>query len=172
MNACLPSRSATLTLMVLTVVLAAVGQAGPGAAAGVPGLSLPAVKLSAFGPLPPQQTLKVTPALQDSATTVEKAANYKGVREMLGIQLTADQEKFLNEHKFLLIPKRATRFKGSMDEGWEYDEMLGMFDEVGGSWILWPPGCRKMRAWSRPTWCSTAFTNILKTRWNIWKDST
>ena len=45
MNACLPSRSAKLTLMVLTVVLTTVGQAGPGAAAEVPGLTLPAVKL-------------------------------------------------------------------------------------------------------------------------------
>ena len=53
--------------------------------------------------------------------------------KLLGVQLTADQKKFLNEHKFLMIPKRATRFKGTMGDGWEWDEMLGMFDEVGGS---------------------------------------
>jgi hypothetical protein len=75
----------------------------------------------------------VTPALKDSATTVDKAANAKGVMTMLGVQLTAAQKKFLNEHKFLMIPKRATRFKGTMGDGWEWDEMLGMFDEIGGS---------------------------------------
>jgi hypothetical protein len=119
--------------MVLTVVLTTVGQAGQGAAAEVPGLILPAVALSAEAKLPLQKTLKVTPALKDSATTLDQAANYQGVMQLLGVQLTAGQEKFLNEHKFLLIPKGTTRFKGIMGEGWEYDEMLGMFDEVGGS---------------------------------------
>src|SRR4030066_1871905 len=67
------------------------------------------------------------------ATTVDKAANLKGVMNLLGVQLTAGQKIFLNEHKFLMIPKRATRFKGTMGDGWQWDEMLGMFDEVGGS---------------------------------------
>ena len=132
MNACPPSRSAKLTLVILTVVLTTVGQAGPGAAADAPGLTLPPVTLSAFAEVPPLNTLEVTPALKDSATTVDQAANAKGVMKLLGVQLTAGQKKFLNEHKFLLIPKGATRFKGKMGDGWEWDEMLGMFDEVGG----------------------------------------
>ena len=33
------------------------------------------------------KTLEVTPALKDSATTVDKAANVKGVMKLLGIQL-------------------------------------------------------------------------------------
>jgi len=133
MNASLPSLSAKLALMVLIVVLTTVGQAGPGAAADVPVLTLPRVKLAAFAELPPQKPLEVTPALQDSATTADQAANVKEVMQLLGLQLTAGQQKFLNEHKFLLIPKRATRFKGKMSEGWVWDEMLGMFDEVGGA---------------------------------------
>jgi hypothetical protein len=63
---------------------------------------------------------------------VDKAANLKGVMELLGVQLTDGHKKFLNEHKFLMIPKRATRFKGKMGNAWEWDEMLGMFDEAGG----------------------------------------
>ena len=47
MNACPPSLSAKLTLMILTVILTTVGQAGPGAAADLPGLTLPPV--DAFG---------------------------------------------------------------------------------------------------------------------------
>ena len=92
--------------------------------------------------------------------------------KLLGVQLTAGQKKFLNEHKFLLIPKRATRFKGKMGDGWEWDEMLGMFDEVGGPESAADAAAGKSRAWSPPTSCSTPFTNILKTLWNIWKDST
>ena len=52
--------------------------------------------------------------------------------KFLGIQLAPGQKKFLDEHKFLRIPKRATRFKGKIGGRWEWDEMLGMFDEVGG----------------------------------------
>ena len=95
-------------------------------------MSLPPVTLTPFAEVPPPKTLEVTPALQDSATTVDKAANFKGVMKLLGIQLTAGQIKFLDEHKFLMIPKRATRFKGKMGDDWTWDEMLGMFDEVGG----------------------------------------
>jgi hypothetical protein len=119
--------------MILTVILSTAGQVGPGVAADVPVFTLPPVTLTAFAELPPQKALEVTPALKDSATTVDKAANLKGVMKMLGVQLTAGQKNFLNEHKFLMIPKRATRFKGTKGEGWEWDEMLGMFDEVGGS---------------------------------------
>ncbi|MBU4232441.1 MAG: DUF3160 domain-containing protein [Proteobacteria bacterium] len=133
MDACPPSRTAKLLLMILTFILTAAGQVGPGASADVPVLTLPPVTLAAFAELPSLKTLEVTPALKDSATTVDKAANVKGVMKLLGVRLTAGQKKFLNEHKFLMIPKRATRFKGTMGDGWEWDEMLGMFDEVGGS---------------------------------------
>ncbi|OGR24817.1 MAG: hypothetical protein A2139_10845 [Desulfobacca sp. RBG_16_60_12] len=131
--------AAKLSLMVLTVCLITAGHGGQSAAADSPPLTLPPVTLSAFAEVPPLTTLEVTPSLQDSATTEDKAANVKGVMKLLGVQLTAAQKKFLNAHKFLLIPKRATRFKGKMGEGWEWDEMLGMFDEVGG------PGAVAMR---------------------------
>ncbi len=136
MDAYPPSGATKLFLMILTVILTFASQVGPGAAADVPALTLPPVTLTAFAELPSVKTLEVTPGLKDSATTVDKAANAKGVMKLLGVQLTAAQKKFLNEHKFLLIPKRATRFKGEMGSGggiwWDYDEMLGMFDEVGG----------------------------------------
>ncbi len=132
MNACPPSRSARLTLMLLIVCFAFAGQVGPSAAADPPGLTLPPVALSAFAEVPPLKPQEVTPSLKDAATTVDKAANLKGVLKLLGVQLSPGQKKFLNDNKFLLIPKRATRFKGTMGEGWDYDEMLGMFDEVGG----------------------------------------
>jgi hypothetical protein len=124
-------RSIRLTFMFLAVILTIAGRVGPGAAADLPALTLPPAKIEAFAELPPVKALTATPALKDSATTVDKAANAPGVMKLLGIQLSAGQKNFLNENKFLLIPKRATQFKGKM-EGWEFDEMLGMFDEVGG----------------------------------------
>jgi hypothetical protein len=125
--------------MVLAVFLTTVGPGGQSVAADPPVLTLPPVTLAAFAEVPPLNTLEVTPAFKDSATTVDQAANFKGVMKLLGVQLTPGQKKFLNEHKFLLIPKGATRFKGKMGDGWEWDEMLGMFDEVGG------PGSEAMR---------------------------
>ncbi len=125
--------------MILTIFLTTVCHGGQSAAAAAPELTLPQVALSAFAEVPPLKTLEVTPALKDSATTVDQAANAQGVLKLLGVQLTAAQKTFLNEHKFLLIPKDATQFKGKMGDGWEWDEMLGMFDEVGG------PGPVEMR---------------------------
>jgi hypothetical protein len=106
---------------------------GPGA------LALPAVKLEAFAELPPRPSLTVTPALKDGAAMVNKAVNYKEVMEFLGLKLSRAQKDFLNRHKFLLIPKQVTQFKGVVDihggelEERAYDEMLGIFDSMGGS---------------------------------------
>ena len=90
------------------------------------------MKLEVFAQVPPLKTLQVRPALKDSATSVDQAANAKAVLKFLGVNLSPDEKKFLDEHKFLLIPRRATKFKGKLQEWWEYDEMLGMFDEMGG----------------------------------------
>ena len=100
-----------------------------------PTVSLPALELEAFGALPPAKPEAVTPALQDQTVTLEKAVNYKQVMAFLQVRLTPGQKKFLNEHRFLLLPKSATRFQGQTDlgkEGFSYDEMLGLFDEVSG----------------------------------------
>ncbi len=75
-------------------------------------MSLPALELEAFGVLPASQPAAVTPALQEQAVTLDRALNYKQVMAFLGVRLTPGQKKFLNEHRFLLIPKSATRFKG------------------------------------------------------------
>jgi hypothetical protein len=114
-------------LIIFFLAICGTGNSAP--PGGPVALTLPAVKLEAFAELPPPVHFEVTPSLQDSATTVDKATNYKEVVKFLGLKLTEGQKKFLNEHKFLLIPKRATGFKGKMGE---YDEMLGMFDAVGG----------------------------------------
>jgi len=101
-----------------------------------PTVSLPALELEAFGALPSLPPAVVTPALQEQAVALDRALNYKQVTAFLGVRLTPGQKKFLNEHRFLLIPKGVTRFKGVVNPGAEgvcYDEMLGLFDHLTGS---------------------------------------
>jgi hypothetical protein len=119
---------ARFTLGVLLLSLAA----APAAAAGDPTFNLPALHLESFAQVPPAKSLEVTPALQDTATTAAKAVNYKNVMQFLGVKLTESQKQFLNQNKFLLIPRRATRFQGKIPWDWHWGEMVDMFDAVGG----------------------------------------
>ena len=101
-----------------------------------PSVSLPAVALQAFGALPSSPPASVTPAFQEPAVALNRALNYRQVLAFLGVRLTPQEKKFLEKHRFLLISKSATKFKGRVDLGWEsasYDEMLGLFEEVGGA---------------------------------------
>lgn len=93
-------------------------------------------------PVPIRQ-FNQAPALKDTATTVDKATNYQGVMEFLGIRLSPAQLEFLNEHKFLLISKDRTVLKvryilptmRNWPHTWEpddFDEMLAMFDFLKG----------------------------------------
>src|SRR3974390_1213952 len=77
-----------------------------------PTVSLPAVELETFGDLPPAKVEAVIPSLKAQASNVDRAVNYQQVMAFLGVQLTPAQKKFLNDHRFLLIPKNATKFKG------------------------------------------------------------
>ncbi|MGQ9689141.1 MAG: DUF3160 domain-containing protein [Desulfobaccales bacterium] len=92
---------------------------------------LPPLRLEAFGELTPSRPMDLKPVLQDQAATVEKAANYQAVMKMLGTKLSPAQKNFLNRHKFLLVPKRATNL-AAVEEETSYDEMLGIFDRLGG----------------------------------------
>ena len=125
------------SLAAVLVLIIGLGFTSPGLAAPeIPALSLPAVRLSPFGKIPELKAYQGTPGMVDSATTLDQAVNGKEVLEYLGVSLTDSQKAFLNTHKFLLIPKHATRFKGEVFFGLSstaWDEMLGMFDEVSGS---------------------------------------
>jgi len=103
----------------------------------------PILTTEAEQPPVPIRQFNQAPALKDTATTVDKATNYQGVMEFLGITLSPAQLKFLNEHKFLLIPKDRTVLKGkyilptmrNWPDTWEpddFDEMLAMFDFLKG----------------------------------------
>jgi hypothetical protein len=126
------------SLVGILVLMIGLGFSWPGLAAPeIPALSLPAVRLSSFGKIPELKAFQGTPRLIDSASTLEQAVNGKDVLDYLGVSLTDAQKAFLNSHKFLLIPKHSTRFKGEVAFGFGdmvWDEMLGMFDEISGSY--------------------------------------
>jgi len=131
-------------LCLAVLLMAALTFAKPTPLLAGPSVTLPEVELKAFGDLPPLKPVDISPSLKDQASTVDKAVNYKRVMAFLGVRLTPGQVKFLNKHKFLLIPKRATRFKGQVNlgggEGYGFDEMLGLFDQLSGAEY---PGQRK-----------------------------
>ena len=113
-----------------------------------PTVSLPALELGAFGALPSSPPEAVAPALQEQAVTLDRALNYKQVMAFVGVRLTPGQKIFLNEHRFLLIRKGDTRFKGQVNlggMGFHYDEMLGLFDYPSGNedpLLRKPENCR------------------------------
>lgn len=102
-----------------------------------PARPLPDGKIPLFGTVPPLKGAGITPKLVDAATTVEKTINGRQVLKYLGVTLDKAQTEFLNRHKFLLLPKSATCFKGQVRfAGYgplAWDEMLGMFDQISGS---------------------------------------
>ncbi len=104
--------------------------------ASQPAVPLPTLEPEGFGALPAANSVVVTPSLKDQTLSVDRAVNFRRVMTFLKVRLTQGQKNFLNEHRFLLIPKSATRFKGRVDlggEGSQFDEMLGLFDELIGS---------------------------------------
>jgi hypothetical protein len=133
-----------LVLALMFVTLSCSQKAAPPAG---PTVSLPAVELKGFGVLPAVKPGAVTPALQEQPGTLAKAINYKQVLDFWGVQLTPVQQKFLEQHRFLLIPKSATKYKGQVDlEGGDLcsDEMLGLFDLISGgseAWERLPENC-------------------------------
>ena len=114
-----------------------------------PSVHLPAMELEAFGDLPAVKSEAITPAFKEQASTVDKAVNYRQVMAFLGVQLTPAQKRFINDHKFLLIPKSNTKFKGKVDlsgaDEDPFDEMIGLFDYISGSSdpaLRQPENCR------------------------------
>ena len=124
-------------LFLILFLMAGCGTEKPSPPAGPPALNLPPVKLEPFAELPPPAEVAVTPSFKDRTAAAERAANYKQVMAFLGLRLTGPQKKFLSDHKFLLIPKSATKFKGKLafeacTPGYPWDEMLGLFDAICG----------------------------------------
>jgi len=107
-----------------------------GASRDISELTLPDVTIATLSDVPAIKEPLLKPRLKDSATTLDKAMNFKEVMKVLGIDLTEAQKRFLEENKFLLIPASATtaaNWGPSSECAKPWDEMLIMFDAIGGS---------------------------------------
>jgi len=120
------------------------GAAPAPALAGLDAIPLPDGQVPRFGALPRTQTPRIEPNVADTARTLERAVNKRAVLDYLKLKLDKKQIAFLNQHKFLLVPKSATRFKGQVQfagyAALPWDEMLGMFDEIAGN----PVPCERL----------------------------
>lgn len=75
-----------------------------------------------------ESTPNFTSVYQEDDVPLNQVANYQAVKAKYGLQLTASQEKFLDQNKFLLIDYGNTSFKP-----WDnFDQMLEDFDSMGG----------------------------------------
>jgi len=81
--------------------------------------------------VPALQTMEFTAALTETETDVTAAVNYDEVMTYLNLSLSSDQQSFLQDNKFLLVPLEDTDLAM---EYVDYDEMLGAFDEIGGEY--------------------------------------
>lgn len=97
----------------------------------VPGTLAPATIETFSSKIPAAKTMNFTASISESETDVMAAVNYDDVMNYLDITLSADQEDFLQDNKFLLVPLQDTALA---DEYIDFDEMLTAFDEIGGEY--------------------------------------
>lgn len=84
--------------------------------------------------IPELKSMNFSAAMNETQTNVASASNYDDVMEFLDVELTADQKALLAQNKFVLIPVEDTKFS-DYDYWTEYDEMLGVLDEIGGEYM-------------------------------------
>lgn len=129
-----------LSLLLLLVLLTAnaalaANQAAPPAATAT--VALTPDKPAGFTVPAAPPVAAPTPVMEEAPVRVDTAANAKAVLTRLKLNLSGDQKNFLDQNKFLLVPKRATAYAGkydfvSCDTPEAFDEMLGMYDQVCG----------------------------------------
>jgi hypothetical protein len=69
---------------------------------------------------------------KENIPPASQVSNYTAVQQKYGVSLSATQEKFLNDNKFLLVNLDKTSFT----HGINFDDMLKDFDSMGGGNIL------------------------------------
>ncbi len=105
---------------------------GP-ALAAAPAVPLRPVSVQSFSS--PQEAWKntVTPAFKEERFALSKAANLEAVAARVG-GLSEAEKNYLEKHRFVLLPRAAHILQSPPSAAYSpgYDEMLGLFDEIGG----------------------------------------
>ena len=69
----------------------------------------------------------------DNNVQLKNIPNYEGVKQKYGLKLSPEQEKFLNDNRFLLMDISNTNLATGMDN---FDDMLSEFDILGGNYSM------------------------------------
>ncbi|MDL2207940.1 DUF3160 domain-containing protein, partial [Desulfovibrio sp. OttesenSCG-928-M16] len=122
-------RITTLCLLVLLLALPKYAVAAMSQPASIP---LQSITLRSFASAPDSAPAVVPPSLSEQRFPLAAASNFLAVEKRLG-GLTDIQKKYLEEHRFLLLPKKnfLDPLPGGSSHGL-YDEMLDNFDSIGG----------------------------------------
>src|SRR3989339_564287 len=75
-----------------------------------------------------ESALNFVSIYKEDIVPLNQVPNYHAVKAKYGLQLTPNQEKFLDQNKFLLICLDSTKFL----PGINFDQMLVDFDSMGG----------------------------------------
>lgn len=94
--------------------------------------NLPSAEIETFSTnIPAVTAMNFTADINESSTGIASAENYSDVLDYLEVNLSPEQEDFLDQNKFLLIPIENTKLG---DIYVDYDEMLGALDKIGGEY--------------------------------------
>ena len=95
-------------------------------------IALREIELKSFAAAYSSSAAKVVPALKENKFPLTDAINFSEVEKRLG-GLTAEQKKYLEEHRFLVLAKKDFIAPFADGDGGDlYDEMLANFDQIGG----------------------------------------
>ncbi|GAB1409555.1 DUF3160 domain-containing protein [Desulfovibrionales bacterium] len=120
-------RYSVLTLIMILVISHAI--AAPPSPAPI---ALKNISLHSFAAPPPPFPAMKPAALKEAHFTLDQASNFSAVEKRLG-GLTKAQKRYLEEHRFVVLPQKA--FLNNFPDAPEwilYDEMLNEFDKIGG----------------------------------------
>ncbi len=81
--------------------------------------------------IPVLKTMNFSASINETQTSVASASNYDEVMNFLEVDLSAERKALLEQNKFVLVPLEDTKFN-DFNYYTEYDEMLGVLDEIGG----------------------------------------
>ena len=91
---------------------------------------LQSVETGLFTDFPSKEPLGLKPAFKENRFPLPEAVNWLEVNKLVG-PLSEEQIKFLDEKRFILLPKPQFML-ARPDAGFAADEMLGNFDGLGG----------------------------------------
>ena len=124
----------TALFAVFALLLLGLSPLSPQAAERVE-VRLQPVEIRALAQPPAVRESAVSPAFKEERFSLEQAVNYKEIIERVG-ELSDAQKKYLNRHRFLLLPRDRFFFPGDGGVGAYCNEMLHNFDVLGGKDLL------------------------------------